>query len=98
MTREDCDNAATKGAAALIRALAPVCREHGIRRIKVGDVEIEFGGTAVDPKAIQEFQRAFDQGMPTEEDLLHYSEPGYVPSWNREPPPETPKTARGRAR
>lgn len=88
----------TSEALKLLKELSPFCREAGIRRLRVGELEIEFGGTAVDPKAIQEFQRAFDQGMPTEEDLLHYSEPGYVPSWSREPPPEPPKTARGRAR
>lgn len=65
---------------ALIDSLAPLCRKHGIRRLRVGDVEIEFGpDTAIDEKKLREFARMLDKGMPTDDEVLFHSAPGGRP-------------------
>lgn len=70
---------------ALIKALAPVCKAQGIRRIRVGELELEFGGSAPDAAAVAAFAKMFETGQPTEEDMLNWSSPGYVPSTERPP-------------
>lgn len=75
----------------LIEELAPICRHHGIKRIRVGDIEIEFGTADVDPTKLKEFQRSLDQGVPTDDEVLNWSAPGFVPP--EQPGPVNP-TAR----
>lgn len=86
----------TTEAVELVKQLAPICKTAGIKRIRVGDIEIEFGGGGIDEETIRRFQDVFSSGLPTEEDALNWSTPGYVPSTERQPEKPMPKTARGR--
>lgn len=69
----------------LIETLGPVCEEHGVHRIKVGDVEIEFDPPApqkmkpLDAKMMDELSKRFAAGEPTDEETLLMSSPGYIP-------------------
>lgn len=75
----------------LIAAVGPACKEHGIRRLRVGEIEMEFGGGApvIDPKSVKQFQEFMEQGMPTDGDVLGWSAPGGLDS-----PPPAPRKRR----
>jgi len=80
----------------MVRALTPVCKAEGIRRIRVGELELEFGGSGVTAQDVAAFTQAFDGAEPTDEDVLNWNDGSYVPSWERKPATPAPKTARGR--
>lgn len=80
----------------LVKQLAPVCKAEGIKRFRLGELEVEFGGSDADAAAVRKFQEAFSGGVVTDEDALRWSEPGYVPSSERPPADPAPK-AKGRA-
>jgi hypothetical protein len=78
-----------------LSALIALCKANGVRRIKTGDVELEFGGPAtVSPETMQQFRDAIAGELAAEPDPLFWSAPGMVPPAPEEPP--APKTARGR--
>lgn len=101
----------TKVARDLIELLGPLCHQHGIHRIKVGDIEVEFNPprppqVKIGPKEMEEMSRRFAAGEPTDEELLLHSSPGYVPPELQPqlaqmlkqsmPPPQVARTARRR--
>lgn len=77
---------------ALINSLAPACKQHGIRRVRVGDIEIEFGpGGQVDETMMKKFHSMIEKGLPTDEEALFWSAPGGP---ERKPEPEKPNGGR----
>lgn len=82
---------------ALIEAVAAAAKKHGLTRVKVGDVELDFSpapAPGFDLKAAEAFKRFMEQGVPTEEDILMHSVAGYVPTDEQPRAPKPPK-ARG---
>lgn len=80
----------------MIEKLAPVCERAGVRRVRVGEVEMEFGAKMVmDPKTMEEFTKRFMESQPTEEQVLFHSAPDFVRD-QPAPPPPTARTARRR--
>jgi hypothetical protein len=76
-------------------SLIDLCRKQGVRRVKIGDVELEFGAERqIDPEEIRQFSRIMDQGVPTDDEVLFHSAPGYEPP--AKPEPALPKTTRQR--
>lgn len=81
-------------AVALVEQLAPACRKYGVRRVRVGEVELEFQFDDVDGGEVKKFQQFMEQGVPTDDEALNWSAPGYVPP----PAPDAPPQGRGRRR
>lgn len=82
-------------AIALITQAGPICKAHGISRIKIGELELEFQASQpVDEKLLGKFYDKFMGSMPTDSEVLFHSAPGEL----EPPPPEPPlpQTARGR--
>ena len=77
-----------------IKQLSDFCRAQGIRRVKTSEIELEFGpGGAVDEAMVKKFQDMIDRGLPSDEEAMFWSAPGFAPEAPEEP--KTP-TARGR--
>jgi hypothetical protein len=73
---------------AMIEQLGPACRKHGVRKVRVGDVEVEFAGPGgVDGDVIKKFQQFLEQGLPTDEEALSWSAPGWAPPAAGDGPP-----------
>jgi hypothetical protein len=88
-------------ARAIVQELVPLCKQLGVSRLRVGDIEVELaapGTGAVDASMVQAFSNTLNKGMPSEEDLMFWSAPGGpMPRPDDAPAPaEPPKTARGR--
>lgn len=82
---------------ALIEVAALAAKKHGLTRIKVSDIELDFAAPSTpgfDLKAAEAFKRFMEQGVPTEEDILMHSAAGYVPTDERTPAPKPPKARR----
>jgi hypothetical protein len=76
-------------------SLIDLCRKQGVRRVKVGDVELEFGPERqVSPDEVKAFSRIMEQGVPTDAEVLNWSAPSYEPP--QKPEPALPKTTRQR--
>lgn len=61
----------------LLELIAPVCRKHGISRLSVGGLEMEFTPVAEkpDPKAMLEMAALLEKSMPSDEEVLYHSAP-----------------------
>jgi len=69
------------GVAALIEEVAPRCKKHGIRRIRIEDIEMEFGPSTerVTSAEIEKIAAELEKNMPTDEQILFHSAPGGAP-------------------
>jgi hypothetical protein len=65
--------------AAMIAELTPVCRKAGIALLKMEDVELHFGPAPPDPEEFKALVEHLERDIPSEEDILMHSAPGYVP-------------------
>lgn len=58
-----------------LEAVAAFCKKHGIRRIRAGEIEMEFEPPSA-PAAIDriaEMQKALLEGQPSDEEMLFWS-------------------------
>jgi hypothetical protein len=62
--------------ALLVSTLAPLCKQHGVRRVKIADFEMEFGGGAPTPAEMKEFGKMLDKSEVSDMDVLMHSSPG----------------------
>ncbi len=87
-------------AIALIIELAPLAKAHGIRKFKLGELEVEYAPSKADPTELQSFNRLMDKGLPTEAQVLFHSSPYGIPTDEEmellQPKVELPKSVRGR--
>ncbi len=72
--------------AKMIKSLAPVCREAGIKRLCVEGIEMELEdpNKRPSPQDLEALAKAMGSGLPSEDEVLNWSSPGYVPPTNRE--------------
>jgi hypothetical protein len=94
-------NTAVSDVLLLLERVGPVCKRLGVSKLRVGDIELDFGsnpavGDVSDAqmKAFRTELEKLEKSMPSEEDVLFHSAPGMPPP--KGPEPELPKTVRGR--
>lgn len=65
-------------AAALLETVGPICRKHGIIRLKIEELEVEFAAAEkpVAAKELEKLAEAFAKSVPSEEEVLFHSAPG----------------------
>ena len=68
----------------LIAQMADMCRRHGLRRLKLGEVEIELAPgeppMVAEEQPVRALEEALAGAMPPDGDLLFWSTPGPLPS------------------
>jgi hypothetical protein len=63
-----------------LEALADFCRKNGLRRLKAGDIELEFGPEKSEPTAglVEKLAERLAEQVPSDEDMLNWSAPQTV--------------------
>jgi len=74
-------------ALALVKQLAPIAKAEGIRKVKVGGLEIEFGAAPMDAKQLEEMFSKFVGPYPSDTEVRDWSAPG---GFEEPAPPEPP--------
>lgn len=69
-----------------LKAMAAAARAIGAKRLRIGECEVELSDAppaedqVVSEKAMAELAKELRGGMPSDDDLLHWSVPGPLPS------------------
>jgi hypothetical protein len=66
---------------AYVTALIKLCKEQGVQRVKLGEVELDLGPREIsgpDAVKMRELAEALTGGTMTEEDALFGSAPGFI--------------------